>query len=140
HELSCCPRQQDQQSRGERVESSRMAGASVRPRPYLPHHGERGRAGRLVDEDHARRLEPTRRHLGPPARPPYAAARPAAANSRRTNSVISSTEASLEKPAACRCPPPPERRAIADTSSSSTLERRLTRRVGPSPSRRGGSR
>ena len=42
------------------------------------------------------------------------------------NSVISSTESSLEKPAACRCPPPPDLRAIAETSSSSLLARRLT--------------
>ena len=53
-------------------------------------------------------------------------------------SVISSIDASLEKPAACRCPPPPDLRAIAETSSSSMLDRSETRRDGPSS--RGGSR
>ena len=47
------------------------------------------------------------------------------------NSVISSIESSLEKPAACRWPPPPEARAIFDTSISSADARRLIRRAGP---------
>ena len=46
-------------------------------------------------------------------------------------STISSGEASLEKPAACRWPPPPLLRAIAETSIPSPRVRRLTRRVGP---------
>jgi hypothetical protein len=54
------------------------------------------------------------------------------------NSVISSIDLLLEKPAACRWPPPPDKRAIAETSSSSVLARRLIRRGGPPL--RGGSR
>ena len=61
-----------------------------------------------------------------------------AETSRTMKSVISSTERSLEKPAASRWPPPPDLRAIALTSTSSTDERRETFRAGP-PSR-GGSR
>ena len=53
-------------------------------------------------------------------------------------SVISSTERSLENPAAARCPPPPDFRAITLTSTSSTEVRSDTFRAGP-PSR-GGSR
>ena len=51
--------------------------------------------------------------------------------------MISSIEASLEKPAAWRCPPPPDARAIAETSSSSW--RRGANPPGRAPPR-GGSR
>ena len=54
-------------------------------------------------------------------------------------SVISASDASLEKPAACRWPPPPDLRAIAETSSSSVCARRLTLCFG-ALSVRGGSR
>src|SRR5438874_1561354 len=103
-----------------------MAGARAGPVAELADDRERRGTGGLVREHEPCRAEPARNHGYPTG-----CARPAR-NSRRTKSVISSIEASLENPAACRWPPPPDLRAIADTSSSSTLARRLTRRVGPS--------
>ena len=53
-----------------------------------------------------------------------------ARNSRWMNSVISSTESSLEKPAAWRCPPPPDFRAIAEALGGHCVSLRRTE-VGP---------
>ncbi len=121
--------QHEQQPRRERVERPGVTGPRARPPADLRDDRERRRPGRLVDEHDAGGLS---------AR---AAARCAATNSRRMKSVISSIDASLEKPAACRWPPPPDIRAIAETSSSSIAraQRDAPRRAGRRAAARGSA-
>ena len=124
-QLSCPTGQHEQQPRRERIERARVARARARSASQLGDHLERGWTARLVQQ----RPRPRAQAPAEPRAETY---------SRRMNSVISSIESSLEKPAACRWPPPPDLCAIAETSTSSVLERSETRRVGPSE--RGGSR
>ena len=114
-----------------------MTRLRARPRSHAGEYREGRRPRRLVDEDHAGRLETlgNRHRVGAPAQ---ACAAGRAANAETMKAVISSIERSLEKPAACRCPPPPDFRAIAETSTAIVEERSEIFRAGlPS---RGGSR
>src|SRR5439155_19406949 len=111
------PREEEQEPGRERVERAGVARAGPGPPPDRRDDVEGRRPRRLVDEDDSSRLEPPGRHYRSAASPTCAV------TSRTMNPVISSTDRSLENPAASRCPPPPDFRAIALTSTSSTDER-----------------
>src|SRR5215218_10265043 len=95
--------QDEQEAARERVERPRVPRPRAGAIPDLADDRERRRARRLVDQH-----EPRRRVAVPPSAAPtsgrhlYAAAPAAAANSRQSDAVTSSTGASVEKPAACR--------------------------------------
>ena len=117
-QLGECAEQDEQQARREGVERAGVPGPRAGSVAQVADDRERRGAGRLVDEHQAARSQASLRRHSSRWRTP-----------RRIVSVISSIEASLEKPAAWRWPPPsPERRAISETSSSSVEARRLTRR------------